>query len=378
MRRSMVVAALVAVVLVWVLASASSQAATQGRWVMTDLGTLGRDYSEAVGINERGDVIGKSWDGGNAWDDYGSRKRAFLWQDGRERDLGSLGGQTSYAHDINEKGQIVGEASTKGGNLHAFLWQNGKMRDLGTLGGKESDAVAINERGQVVGQADTKATDKYAGGPIEHAFLWQNGTMRDLGSLGTNGGVVAINRRGQVLGYVESNAKNGDRLWNAFLWEKGRRIEIGRLPVAINERGQVVGYNGYGSRGFLWQNGTKRDLGTLRGQDDSQPLDINNRGQVVGASGDHAFLWEKGRMRDIGDFEALAINDKGQIVGGSGGYFGGEAFLWQNGKMTSLPAPRKLVPYAKAISERGQIIGYTDPGDCHVMCPRAVLWTYKP
>lgn len=117
--------------------------------MMTDLGILpGRPYSEAVAINERGQVIGNSY---ATKDEYGSvsGSRAFVWWKGKITAIGSPAVKETYAAAINERGQVVG---TSGG--HGFLWRNGKMTSLGTLPGRPySDAVAINERGQVVGRS---------------------------------------------------------------------------------------------------------------------------------------------------------------------------------------------------------------------------------
>jgi probable HAF family extracellular repeat protein len=78
-----------------------------------DLKTLPRDaISEALGINERGQVVGLSFTAGFA------SSRAFIWQDGAMRDLNTLVPPSPWvlidAQDINNRGEIVGVASNSG------------------------------------------------------------------------------------------------------------------------------------------------------------------------------------------------------------------------------------------------------------------------
>jgi uncharacterized membrane protein len=77
---------------------------------MHDLGTLPGDvYSEALGINDRGVIVGASYGAGFA------TSRAFIVIDGAMRPLQDLlAGKPAlsllYANDINDRGQITGGA----------------------------------------------------------------------------------------------------------------------------------------------------------------------------------------------------------------------------------------------------------------------------
>ena len=62
-------------------------------------------------------------------------------------DLGTLGGDWSHAFGINSKGRIVGVSDTAAGEERAFLWDKGEMIDLGTLGGESSGAEVRPLRG---------------------------------------------------------------------------------------------------------------------------------------------------------------------------------------------------------------------------------------
>ena len=166
--------------------------------VLTDLGTLGGSYTVAWAINNRGQVVGYSFPAGVG------PAHGFLWQRGVMTDLGEL----TEAVDINDRGQVIGRCGdpstaclwTRGRTIilglegataindrgwivgdfvhedfsvGTGLWRSGRTTELATLGGTRMWAGALNDRGQVIGTSTT------AEGAL-HGFLWQNGRMVDL------------------------------------------------------------------------------------------------------------------------------------------------------------------------------------------------------
>ena len=202
---------------------------------MTDLGTLGGDFSAATDVNELGQVVGNS-------DIPDGRTHGFSWTQAEGMvDFGTLGGAYSYAFDVNDNGQATGQSSTASDDDHAYSWtQGGGMVDLGTLGGSISRAFSINGHGQIAGDSSTEDGDL-------HAFSWtQSGGMADLGTLGgSNSGAAAVNDSGQVVGSAE--LVDGPR--HAFSWtQAGGMVDLGTLGGAseardVNENGQIVGYS---------------------------------------------------------------------------------------------------------------------------------------
>jgi len=69
----------------------------------------------------------------------------------------------SEAVAINNRRQVIGKSDTPLNDSygdpiqHPFVWQNGQMIDLGTLSGGEARVVGINDHGQIIGSSVTKA-----------------------------------------------------------------------------------------------------------------------------------------------------------------------------------------------------------------------------
>jgi probable HAF family extracellular repeat protein len=101
---------------------------------------------------------------------------AFLGKNGVLTDIGTLGGDFSSAKWVNESGEAVGYASTEEGLIKAFRWKNGHMRQLATVGNDPCSAAwNINEAGQIVGNSAPECDFS-----LERAFLWERGQIFDL------------------------------------------------------------------------------------------------------------------------------------------------------------------------------------------------------
>jgi probable HAF family extracellular repeat protein len=268
-----------------------------------NLGTLGGNQSLAWSVNDRGRVAGFALNKipdpfTSAVFAFGATQaRAVLWQDGVMRNLGTLGGPDSDALLVNERGQVAGMSFTNSSinaitgqpTLDPFFWEDGKMTDLGTLGGTYGYPNALNNRGQVVGFSDV------AGDQSGHPFLWEEGVLKDLGTLGGSAGEARwINDDGDIAGYA---TLTGDHVVHAVLWREGKTIDLGVLPGSpcsyangVDPLGQVLGAlqqcpNMGPRRAFLWENGDMVDLNSLipRGSDLllTGAINGNGRGEIV-------------------------------------------------------------------------------------------------
>lgn len=230
---------------------------------ITDLGTLGGQFSEAYGINNKGQVVGLS-------SNLNEMKHAFITRHNVMKDLGTLGGDSSIAYSINNKGRVVGTAATSAANVnHAFVTTHHcAMKDLGTLGdfSQQSMAYDINDSDQIVGYSTID-------GVTNRAFVTVHGVMKDLGTLGGDTSVAySINNHGQIVGDAETATPLKDAPWlkktQPFVTLHGVMTDLNTLidrhsgwilnsARAINNKGQITGV-GFTPPTFLHPDGISR------------------------------------------------------------------------------------------------------------------------
>ena len=148
----------------------ASAALAQNRYQITRIPAAQGANSAALALNNKGEVVGYSFQG----EDY----QAFLYSslDQSLTDVGSFGGKINAACAINDAGQVTGYSQDGNGNLLAFVYSRKQpVTSLGALeGASTSEAFGINNSGAVVG-------DSQSGNQNHRPVLFSNGSVQDLG-----------------------------------------------------------------------------------------------------------------------------------------------------------------------------------------------------
>ncbi|MBV8531368.1 MAG: hypothetical protein JO104_08625 [Candidatus Eremiobacteraeota bacterium] len=354
-------------------------ASNSGGYTVTILPSLGGTNSAANSINGRGWPMGTSFLSGN------TIMHAALWRDGAVTDLETLGGPNSAVEWPvgNDHGWVSGISETSkkdplgestGWSCHAFLPDNGSSGDtclgfvwyrkhmypLPAFGGNNGYAAGMNENGKIAGWAETKNHDATCIAPQVLQFLpgvWdaisRKGralpTLTVRGKTDPDGAATAVNDWGEVVGIsgICDQAVGRFTARHALLWENGKPINLKTIggiswntPTAINNREQIVGFlnrPGSGDRhgqiewtSVIWNSPRlpPTQIGTLPGDQVSEPTSINNKGVVLGVSfpSSDVYIWQNGTMTDLTKLVLKSypqlqlvsvggINESGQIAG---------------------------------------------------------------
>ena len=164
---------------------------------LTGITAPGAAQSRALGLNNRGDVVGSlEFDSAAT----GSTGYAFVYSNGvLTKFTPGLGG---VAFAINDNGIVVGSMGVNIPSMaptsHAFSYSAGQLNDLGgQLNSNPSAAYAINNSGQIVGITTMPVSGSAPGGYILASSA--TGWGVNLG-FGLYSGAFSINQNGSVVG----------------------------------------------------------------------------------------------------------------------------------------------------------------------------------
>jgi uncharacterized membrane protein len=245
----------------------------------------GAAQSDARAVNERGDIVGVSFDAEFS-------PSSYLLRHGQVIDIAAPGGADTFVSGINNRGDVIGFAGI-GDDSRSFVWQRGEFTFLSSItqAPEPTNPIDINNRGVIVGVRGT--------GAGIHALLWERGTAMELAGLGVSevdlSQPLDLNDRGQVLVFVRFTNRQ-----TTVLWDRGEYSELPLLGSdqfaysawSINNAGDIVGAtfsNNGGSIATLWRRGAPVDLNSLvRADDPFEPFVtlvagnlINERGDIV-------------------------------------------------------------------------------------------------
>jgi probable HAF family extracellular repeat protein len=210
------------------------------------------DHPDAVGetaagsVNDRGQIVGRYTNTPSVQDPTATN-RGYLLDRGRLTRLDPPGAVSSQAVGINNRGQVVGEYRDAAGTYHGYLWERGRFTTIDRPGAAATSLRAINDRGQILG---AYADDLSMRPDTFHGFVLDRGRVRTFDApAGTLMLPSDLNSRGQIAGSTLTDVATlaGAR---GFLLAKGAGgpftpIDVPGAPrnlvFGLNDRGQLVG-----------------------------------------------------------------------------------------------------------------------------------------
>jgi probable HAF family extracellular repeat protein len=202
---------------------------------MTTLEYPGANSTTALGINNRGSIVGSFLDASN-------RRHGFIYNGRNFTQLdhpSAVRGTT--ASKINEAGQVVGWYFDAAGLPHGFLYFQGNFISIDFPGSIDNTtlAIGINSRGDIVGLYDATVE-------ITHGFIYQNGQYRTLDApFGQQAEIRGINDSGLIVGDSYDDPFNGPV--HGFSLDANGFTQFDfpdalfTLPYAVNNRGMQGG-----------------------------------------------------------------------------------------------------------------------------------------
>lgn len=242
--------------------------------------------SAALGINDRGDIVGQYFLPGGGGP-LGQGPHGYLMRKGQDFtsiDVPSALGTGTIAGGINSAGLIVGSYIGSDFNVHGFLLNDGVFTTIDFPGAAGFTAATdINSEGEIVGFYFDRSG-------ASHGFHLRDGAYTSFdppGSIFTGG--PQNNSAGDIVGYYET----ADGKTHVYLLTEGAFSTIDPLGPApmfqitapgINDRGQIAGYyqgSDGNNHGFVFTNGVF-STDDFPGAFNTCNLNINSRGDIIG------------------------------------------------------------------------------------------------
>lgn len=300
---------------------------TANDYEIQDIGILQTRSSQAVAINNRGQILG--WynvDGSNEGKHFFFREKR-----GSFHEIPALEKETGLKIEwryLDGSGKVYGTCDQGGPGLILFVWE--KHRDcfrLGTLPGKE--IMAINDAGQVLIKSVLETEN---GKSIRRPVIWQNGTITKLKGLEGDIGMESeesygldMNNRGEVVGQSIAYLSYKNDIYkqtHAVKWINGQALDLHReVPKStstsatqINDLGDVI----IGSY-LVRADGKKIDNGSFSNSKKTNTkyfskngLFIDRDGKTIHVSGNEVFqeydcIW-------MSLMTISAMNDNGDVI----------------------------------------------------------------
>jgi len=243
-------------------------------------------YTDARGINARGDIVG-------GYDDAEGIRHGFLLRNGVFTRIDVPNAQvTSYARAINARGDIVGNFLNADLFPHGFLLRDGQFTQIDYPGANGSTAFGINNAGDITGLHFEDMEN--ASGSILRDGVFHN--VRVPGSLETH--VYFAQDNGSVL--VGQSIMPPDGGFHGYVRSRPGHFELIDFPGTsvpctgarwINQRGDIVGFfsfvdsledcTGDLSHGFVLRDGQYTRI-DVPGSTNTKVFAINDDGVIVG------------------------------------------------------------------------------------------------
>jgi probable HAF family extracellular repeat protein len=279
------------------LAACVAPNARSGPPTFTTIDVPGALFTDCVGINRFGDIVGHYIDA--------TGSHGYLFHKGSFATIDFPGGDGGHAHAINSSGAIVGEYfSFK--TYHGYVLIGGAYSSIEFPGAHSTRANGINTAGDIVGSHFDNNNDSTGGsnGSKAHGFLLRDGVFSSIDFPGADyTDAWAINDNGQVVGRY----KNGNGDFHVFLYTIATHTFVSidypnSVETAMGDFSQMGGLNNNGDIASVYCNS-------------SSSCELASFGSL------HGFVLSRGSFSSFDVPGAAAtvpfgINDQGVVVGG--------------------------------------------------------------